>query len=277
MTYREFTELLTSKLTNCPVLKSLAIAQACLESDFGKRSFYNNYYGIKCHNPNKYAGCRLGKTKEVVDGQYKDYRLAFQTYNSIDESIGDYCRLMNLTRYKLVRKAKNYIEATQAIKDCGYATSLSYITSLRKIIEQYKLYELDYRMNKLEKITNDFKWGEFFSGDIKLGLKSIEPPLKYYSKILQMAEELQIVRDYIKSKIIINSGWRTKEWNAHEKGVKNSYHCQGLAVDIRVVGMKPYDLAIYVAKLTEFKGYGINIKKEFLHIDLRPRLTVFTY
>ena len=277
MTSRKFIDLLKSKLTNCPVLKSLAVAQACLESGFGKHSFYNNYYGIKCHNPNLYAGCRLGKTKEVIDGQYKDYKLAFQTYNSIDESIEDYCRLMNLSRYKPVREARDYIEATQAIKDCGYATSTSYVNSLRKIIENYKLYELDYIMNKNEKLTNNFRWGEFWSGDIKLGLKSIEPPSKYYSSILQMAEELQIVRDYIDSPIIITSGWRTPKWNSYVGGVKNSYHCQGLACDIRVIGMKPYDLAIYVAKLTEFKGFGVSIKDNFVHIDMRDKFMVFDY
>ena len=132
-------------------------------------------------------------------------------------------------------------------------------------------------MNSNEYLTKNFQWKEFYSGDIKLGYKSIEPPQKYYADILRMAENLQIVRDYIEASIIITSGWRTKEWNAHVGGVKNSYHTQGIAVDIRVIGMRIYDLAIYVAKLSDFKGYGINIKKEFLHIDLRPRLTVFTY
>ena len=132
-------------------------------------------------------------------------------------------------------------------------------------------------MNPNEYLSKNFQWKEFWSGDIKLDLKSIEPPSKYYSSILQMAEELQIVRDYIGSKIIITSGWRTPKWNSYVGGVKNSYHCQGLACDIRVIGMKPYDLAIYVAKLTEFKGYGCNIKKNFLHIDMRDKFMVFDY
>jgi uncharacterized protein YcbK (DUF882 family) len=132
-------------------------------------------------------------------------------------------------------------------------------------------------MNPNEYLTINFQFKEFFSGDIKLGLKSIEPTSKYYSSILQMAEELQIVRDYIGSKIIITSGWRTVAWNKLVGGVKDSYHTQGLAVDVRVIGMKPYDLAVYISKLTEFKGFGINIAKDFVHCDMRSKFQVFTY
>lgn len=150
MTNQEFINLLSKKIDNIkdfPVLKSLAIAQACLESQYGRKHFYNNLFGIKCHDPKKYAGCRLGRTAEFIDGSYKNLSLAFQTYNSFDESLEDYARLMNIPRYKPVREAKNYLEATEQIVACGYATSPSYRDSLRKIIEQYKLYELD---NKYE-------------------------------------------------------------------------------------------------------------------------------
>ena len=35
-----------NKIDNFPVLTSLAIAQACLESGYGEKSFYNNFYNI---------------------------------------------------------------------------------------------------------------------------------------------------------------------------------------------------------------------------------------
>ena len=132
-------------------------------------------------------------------------------------------------------------------------------------------------MNKSDKLTKHFAYKEFFSGDIKLGHKSIEPPGKYYYFILVMAESLQIVRDYIGSPIIITSGYRTPKWNSYVGGVKNSYHTTGRAVDIRVSGMTPYDLAVYVSKLTEFKGFGICLKKNFLHCDMRDKFMVFQY
>ncbi|MFA5559449.1 MAG: glucosaminidase domain-containing protein [Methanofastidiosum sp.] len=283
MNRQEFINLLSQKIDNIPdfpVLKSLAIAQACLESAFGKKHFYNNLFGIKCHSLSAYAGCRLAKTKEFINGTYNDYRLAFQTYNSFDESLEDYARLMRIKRYKPVREAKDYLEAVEKIRTCGYATSPSYTKSLRKIIEKYKLYELDNEvssMNKNEYLTKNFQYKEFFSGSIKYGLKSIEPPPEYLNRILDMAEELQIVRDYIGSPIIITSGYRTPDWNKRVGGVKNSYHTQGLAVDIRVNGMPPYDLAIYVAKLTVFRGFGVNLKKNFVHCDYREKFEVFRY
>ena len=132
-------------------------------------------------------------------------------------------------------------------------------------------------MNKYDKLTENFRYSEFWSGDIKLGYKSIEPPTKLLNKIILMAEELQIVRDYIGSPIHITSGFRTPAWNKRVGGVKNSYHTQGIAVDIRVNGMQPYDLAVYISKLTDFKGFGINIYKNFVHCDLRDKFMVFKY
>lgn len=132
-------------------------------------------------------------------------------------------------------------------------------------------------MNKHENLTSNFKFYEFFSGDRKLGRNSIEPPNRLLNKIIFMANELQKVRDYIESPIIITSGYRTPKWNSHCGGVKNSYHIQAKAVDIKVIGISLQDLAIYIARLTEFNGYGINFYKGFIHCDMRKNLMVFKY
>ena len=138
MTPLEFINSLQSK--SFAVNKSLAIAQACIESGFGKHSFHNNIYGIKCHAGVK---CMDAKTKEVINGEYKDFKLAFATYDSIDDCIIDYNRVMGYPRYKPVREAKDYKEACRQVKLCGYATGKLYDVNLIKLIEQYKLYELD--------------------------------------------------------------------------------------------------------------------------------------
>ncbi|GAH51978.1 unnamed protein product [marine sediment metagenome] len=132
-------------------------------------------------------------------------------------------------------------------------------------------------MNKYENLTDNFTYKEFFSGDRKLGKNSIEPPSRLFDNILIMANKLQKVRDYIGSPIIITSAFRTPTWNKYCGGVKNSYHIQGKAVDIKVIGMPLQDLAIYVARLTDFNGYGINFYKGFIHCDMRKNLMVFKY
>lgn len=271
MTPQEFIKLLSDKIDKIkdfPVLKSLAIAQSCLESRYGEKSFYGNIFGIKCHDPNLYAGCRLGKTAEFVNGNYKNLSLAFQTYNNFDESLEDYARIMNLPRYKLVREAKDYLEATEAIRACGYATSISYTINLRKIIEKYKLYELDYKMDKNTQLTRDFKWGEFWC-------QGQEPPLEYYDNIMELAHKLQILRDWFRKPIIITSGWRTPEHNKKVGGAKNSQHLYGKAADIKMVGVPTKDLLIVAKKMKLFKGIGYS--PNFLHVDTRNKQAYWNY
>jgi len=269
---QDFINLLSGKIdniSNFPVLKSLAIAQACLESRYGQKHFYNNIFGIKCWNVNAYAGCRLGRTSEYIDGSYQhNLSLAFQVYDSIDDSIKDYARLMNIKRYERVRNATNYIEATQAVKDCGYATGITYVQSLRRIIEQYKLYELD---NKMEDyyITPNFKYSEFICKD---GTE-VPEELKIYMEIV--ATELQMLRNEIDKPIIITSAYRTPAYNKKVGGKPASYHLKMQAADIRVPGIKPYDVAVCAARYTNFGGFGI--ANTFLHLDLRGNFTIFKY
>ena len=255
------------KIDNFPVLKSLAIAQACLESAFGTKSFYNNVFGIKCHSPDKYAGCRLGRTAEFIDGSYKhNLSLAFQTYHSIDESLEDYARLMNISRYKPVREAKDYMEATEQIRKSGYATSPTYTQNLRRLIEQYKLYELDRKMTDIQ-LTKNFRLNEFQTRD--------PIPQKLMGNIKQVAEELQKVRDILNRPIIITSGYRSPAHNRAVGGATNSQHLYAKAADCRMVGINTEVFRTYLARYTKFNGFGI--APNFVHVDTRDRFTVWVY
>ena len=263
----------------------MAIAQSCLESRYGEKSFYGNIFGIKCHDPNLYAGCRLGKTAEFVNGNYKNLSLAFQTYNNFDESLEDYARIMNLPRYKLVREAKDYLEATEAIRACGYATSISYTINLRKIIEKYKLYELDRKMDKNLQLTENFRYYEWWSNNF--GKEKIEPPEEYFHKIKREAEQLQRVRDKLNEDfrpkkeiyILITSAYRTKEWNASKnvEGAKNSKHLTADAVDSRAVGVPLFVYYTYLVRYTDFNHLGYYLKQNFVHAGNENKLTIFKY
>lgn len=133
-------------------------------------------------------------------------------------------------------------------------------------------------MNPNKKLTTNFLWKEFWSGDKKLGAKSIEPPEKYFESIKLMAKELQIVRDLIEKPIIVISGYRTPEWNKICGGANESYHMKGMAVDTRAIGMNIIKYTLYILRFTtKFKGIGLYRDKNFIHADLRSDFTIFKY
>ena len=133
---------------------SLPMAQAPLESGWLKSSLaykYNNLLGRKWASNNvitkKYITL---KTQEWNGTAYKTVYSKFCTYENIKDCFKDYLwllynvRLKNgRLRYQRVLDSKNYLEATENIRLCGYATSPTYTTNLRKIIEQFNLNQYD--------------------------------------------------------------------------------------------------------------------------------------
>lgn len=57
---------------------------------------------------------------------------------------------------------------------------------------------------------------------------------------------LDSLREKLDKPIIVNSAFRSSDVNEAVEGVTNSYHLQGLAADIRVPGMSPSDLIIFI-------------------------------
>ncbi len=125
------------------VLPSLTMAQAILESGWGKHSIGNNIFGIKAGSSwtGKTQNCLT--SEQNADGSYYQITDTFRDYDSIDESITDHAKLLTNDRYKPVLEAKNYKEACVAVRQCGYATSLDYANSLISLVEQYGLDQWD--------------------------------------------------------------------------------------------------------------------------------------
>jgi hypothetical protein len=270
MTPQEFIDYLIPLTKNDTALQSLLISQICLESGFGKHIFHNNCLGIKCH-----AGveCKDAKTQEYINGSYASYKLAFAVYPDIASCILDYLSILSRARYKPVREAKNYVEATDQIRLCGYASSPTYTENLRKIIIKYKLYELDWKMNPNDKLTPNFIWKEFWQGNI-------EPPEKYFDNIMQCALQLQKVRDLIKKPIIITSAYRTNVYNAKIGGAKYSKHLTASAVDSHAKGLDIRIYLTYLVRYTDFNGFCIGSgvsPQNLIHADLRTKFWVATY
>ena len=124
------------------ILPSLTIAQAILETGWGKASIGNNLFGIKANSSWK-GKVQIVRTHEYISGKKVYIDAKFRDYNSIEESLEDRFKLLSNNRYKKVVQAKDYKEAAREIYKAGYATDPQYPNKLIQIIEQNKLYELD--------------------------------------------------------------------------------------------------------------------------------------
>ena len=67
--------------------------------------------------------------------------------------------------------------------------------------------------------------------------------------------------------IIITSGYRTPAHNAKVGGAKYSYHMRGMAVDIRVNGISPKEVAKALDKIVG--NCGIIVYESWVHFDVR--------
>jgi len=84
-----------------------------------------------------------------------------------------------------------------------------------------------------------------------------------------LLEKLEKLRKIIERPMYITSGYRCFTYNQKVGGVANSYHCIGLAADIKVKDINLIELLGYVEEI-DFAGIGFYEKKNFLHLDVRP-------
>lgn len=143
------------------VLASLTIAQAILESGWGKSSLAtvgNALFGIKAGSSWK-GKIYNSKTKECYDGStFVTIDAAFRAYDSWEESINDHSAfLCGSSRYKNVIGETDYKKACNAIYSAGYATDPTYANKLINLIETYNLNQFDVikEENNMSNITLD--------------------------------------------------------------------------------------------------------------------------
>ncbi|QER67081.1 glycoside hydrolase family 73 protein [Paucilactobacillus nenjiangensis] len=131
------------------VYASITIAQAILESNWGKSTLaakYYNLFGVKSDDPNN---SKVLRTQEYVNGEWITINGRFQVYASWNASIDDHALLMvngttyNSQQYAQVIAATSYQDAAQALQNAGYATDPTYASKLISIIQKYKLDQYD--------------------------------------------------------------------------------------------------------------------------------------
>lgn len=181
MTKKEFIEKVASlviaenKKRKNPLFSSVVIAQACLETGYGKSSLMvkaNAIFGIKATK--SWSGkVYNAKTKECYDGKtYTTITDCFRAYNSFEESISDYFDLITKNlRYKKALFSKSAKECIEAIKNGGYATDPKYVDSILKIIDSNKLTNYDKQIAENKEKLEYYKVGKIYTLQVNLNVR----------------------------------------------------------------------------------------------------------
>lgn len=116
------------------------------------------------------------------------------------------------------------------------------------------------------RLTKNFTQREFKSRD---GSKMPEDVL---CNIKDLADSLQVLRDFLGEPIRINSAYRSPEHNKAIGGVKSSQHILGKAADIKVKDIETKDLYLIIDSLIvdgKMKQGGLGLYDTFVHYDIR--------
>jgi len=113
----------------------LVLAQAALETGYGRSAPGNNFFGIKSHGR---AGGQDLMTTEVEGGETVRKRQSFRGYDDPSESFSDYADfLLENPRYRDVLQAESLPEQIEEMGRSGYATDPDYATKLSQIAGRF--------------------------------------------------------------------------------------------------------------------------------------------
>ena len=116
------------------------------------------------------------------------------------------------------------------------------------------------------KLTCNFSMSEF---ECNCGCKM---PEDVKPNIIELADNLQVLRDFLNMPIKITNAFRCESKNKSVNGVKNSQHLFGKAADLQVFQLSPNEVADAVSELMEknlFKMGGLGRYNSFTHVDIR--------
>lgn len=123
-------------------------------------------------------------------------------------------------------------------------------------------------MIKRGQLTKNFHIDEFRCNDAA----KTPVPESMILNVLELAQNLQVIRDHIGESISINSGYRTDDYNDSVGGSDESQHKEAKAGDLRAAKMSPEDLHHAIEKLMlggRIKNGGLGSYISFTHYDVR--------
>lgn len=146
----------------CPIAVT---AQACIESNYGRSTLSKNYYnffGLKSGKYWKGKSVKFKTKEEYHEGVLTTIYAEFRAYDNLEDGIKGYYEFVDTKRYANLKGETDPIRYAQLIKEDGYATSYSYVSTMISVINIIKplcqgmTEELIYKL-ALEVI--DGKWG----------------------------------------------------------------------------------------------------------------------
>lgn len=122
---------------------SITLAQAILESDWGRSAPGHNLFGMKGEGT---AGSTSRRVVEYRDGHRSTRTAQFRAYTDRAESIADHSRLLaESPRYARARAAGDDVAAFARALQGTYASDPRYARKLLAIVERYDLGRFDWR------------------------------------------------------------------------------------------------------------------------------------
>jgi uncharacterized protein YcbK (DUF882 family) len=115
------------------------------------------------------------------------------------------------------------------------------------------------------KLTNNFNLNEFNKHNFTV-------PVEVLQNLIELAKNLQVLRDEVKKPIKITSGYRNAEFNAKIKGAIKSRHITGEAADFKIEGYTPKQVAAIIEKLIaagKMEQGGLGTYSTWVHYDVR--------
>lgn len=122
------------------------------------------------------------------------------------------------------------------------------------------------RTTPRKQLTKNFHIDEFKCSD------GTSVPGQLYENVLELAENLQVLRTELGKPIHVVSGYRTPDYNKSVGGAKKSQHMVAKAADIKVKGIGPKRLSGQVRSLIAeglMKKGGVAMYPTFTHYDVR--------
>ena len=122
------------------------IAQACIESAFGKSKLsaeYHNYFGLTCGIGWTGKSVSMKTWEEYTPGTKTDITQCFRVYDSMDAGVKGYFDFIQYPRYKNLKGVTDPHKYLELIKADGYATASNYVSANWAIVQQYNLTKYD--------------------------------------------------------------------------------------------------------------------------------------